>query len=207
MRPTVSGWGVGLAVLTLHGAILLAIARLGPTALPVELTPPSISGRLVSTAPAQRSAPPAPRSPPHARRPIPAKAQPSAPAPRAIKGPMAATNVSTADAGTQTTATESAHDHDLVAPPRSDARGLDNPAPIYPTAARRMAQQGRVLLEVYILADGHVGQVRLKRSSGTERLDQAAIVAVARWHYLPARRGGQPIDYWYIQPIDFVLDN
>lgn len=62
-----------------------------------------------------------------------------------------------------------------------------------------------MLFDVYILPDGRVGEIRLKRSSGFTRLDEAALAAVRRWRYVPARRGDEPIPYWYVQPIDFVL--
>jgi protein TonB len=93
-----------------------------------------------------------------------------------------------------------------VTPPRIDASQLDNPAPAYPPAARRLREQGEVLLSVYILPDGSVGEIRLKRSSGHARLDRSALEAVKRWRYVPASRGGEPIPYWYVQPIAFVLN-
>ncbi len=68
-----------------------------------------------------------------------------------------------------------------------------------------MQEEGRVLLDVYILPDGLVGEIKLKRTSGHPRLDQAALEAVKRWKYQPARRGNVPIPYWYVQPIDFSL--
>lgn len=90
-------------------------------------------------------------------------------------------------------------------PPRSDAAHLNNPAPPYPSMSRRLDEEGRVLLDVYILADGSVGQIRLRASSSYARLDQAALKAVRHWRYVPARRGDQPIAYWYVQPIVFSL--
>jgi protein TonB len=92
-----------------------------------------------------------------------------------------------------------------VTPPRSDASHLNNPAPVYPALSRRLGEQGRVLFDVHILADGSVGQVRLRRSSGHPRLDQAALEAVRHWRYQPARRGGEPISYWHVQPVEFSL--
>lgn len=90
-------------------------------------------------------------------------------------------------------------------PPRSDAAHLNNPKPGYPSFSRRRGEEGRVLLEVYILPDGRVGEVRLKRSSGYPRLDAAAQEAVKGWRYVPARQGGRAIPYWYVQPVDFSL--
>lgn len=93
-----------------------------------------------------------------------------------------------------------------VIPPRVDARQLGNAAPEYPAWSRRMGEQGRVLLDVFILPDGHVGQLRIRQSSGFERLDAAARDAVKRWTYVPAHRGDEAIAYWYVQPLDFKLD-
>ena len=91
-------------------------------------------------------------------------------------------------------------------PPRVDAAHLNNPAPVYPAPSRRLQEEGRVLLDVHILPDGSVGQIRLRASSGYRRLDQSALDAVRRWRYVPARQGGQAIAYWYVQPIVFSLN-
>lgn len=91
-------------------------------------------------------------------------------------------------------------------PPRTDAAHLSNPAPVYPAISRRLGEQGRVLFDVYILPDGTVGEIRLKHSSGYSRLDDAALDAVRRWRYVPARRGNEPIPYWYVQPIVYSLN-
>lgn len=93
-----------------------------------------------------------------------------------------------------------------VIPPRSDASSLNNPKPAYPAMSRRLAEQGKVLLEVFILANGKVGEIKIKQSSGFKRLDDAAMQAVRQWQYQPAKRGNQPIDFWYVQPIAFSLD-
>lgn len=92
-----------------------------------------------------------------------------------------------------------------VIPPRIDASQLDNPAPSYPSRSRQLREQGRVLLDVYILPNGTVGEIRLRESSGFPRLDRAALDAVRGWRYVPARRGGEAIPYWYVQPINFTL--
>ncbi len=93
-----------------------------------------------------------------------------------------------------------------IAPPRSDAAHLNNPAPSYPSMSRRLGEQGRVVLNVYILADGTVGEVKIKQSSGFSRLDDAALQAVKKWRYQAARRGQQAIDFWYVQPLSFSLN-
>lgn len=92
-------------------------------------------------------------------------------------------------------------------PPRVEASHLSNPAPTYPPLSRRMREEGRVLLNVHIMPDGSVAEVRLRESSGFGRLDDSAIAAVERWRYVPATRGGKPIAFWYVQPIIFSLIN
>jgi protein TonB len=92
-----------------------------------------------------------------------------------------------------------------VVAPRFDADYLDNPAPAYPALSRRMGEQGRVLLRVYVHADGSVGQVEIAESSGFERLDRAAREAVARWRFVPARQGERPVAAWVLVPISFSL--
>jgi protein TonB len=92
-----------------------------------------------------------------------------------------------------------------ITPPQMDANPLNNPAPAYPTLSRRMGEQGVVLLEILILPDGSVGEIRVKESSGFKRLDETAVKAVKRWRYTPAKRGSTAIEYWYLQPVEFSL--
>lgn len=94
-----------------------------------------------------------------------------------------------------------------VIPPRIDAALGNNPSPPYPRISRRLKEQGTVLLEIYILANGQVGEMRIKQSSGYRRLDQAARAAVAKWRYQPAQKNGRSIAYWYVQPIYFSLND
>ena len=63
-----------------------------------------------------------------------------------------------------------------------------------------------MILELLILPDGKVGEVRVKKSSGFKRLDKTAMKAVKRWRYLPAKRGDEAISYWYLQPLEFSLN-
>jgi len=92
-----------------------------------------------------------------------------------------------------------------VIPLRFDAAYLDNPAPPYPTMARRMSEQGKVLLRVLVNADGSAAQVELKNSSGSPRLDQSALETVKRWRFVPAKLGTQPVAASVLLPIQFTL--
>lgn len=90
---------------------------------------------------------------------------------------------------------------------RFDADYLHNPKPVYPSASRRLGEQGKVLLRVYVSADGRAEKVEVKTSSGFQRLDQSAEDAVSRWRFVPAKRGDQAVAAWVQVPITFQLDS
>lgn len=82
---------------------------------------------------------------------------------------------------------------------------LRNPAPVYPQLARERGDQGTVVLEAEVLPSGGCGQLRVLDSSGHAMLDQAAVHAVRRWRFKPARRWGKPVALWVEIPITFRL--
>jgi protein TonB len=92
-------------------------------------------------------------------------------------------------------------------PPRFDAAYLHNPKPEYPRLARRLGEQGTVLLNVFVDANGVPQKIELSTSSGSPRLDQAARQTVQRWKFVPARQGDRPIGAWIVVPIRFVLES
>jgi protein TonB len=78
-----------------------------------------------------------------------------------------------------------------------------NETPAYPQEARNSGQTGTVVLKVVVLADGSVGDVQVMR--GDEPFVSAAIAAVKKWTYEPARHQGQPITVYRIIQIPFKL--
>lgn len=104
----------------------------------------------------------------------------------------------------------------VVAPPapapvavvaaRFDADYLHNPKPVYPALSRRMSEEGKVLLKVRVSAQGTALDVAISKSSGFPRLDAAAVDAVTRWRFVPARRGDEPVDSSVVVPITFALE-
>ncbi|MDO8812079.1 MAG: TonB family protein [Gallionella sp.] len=89
--------------------------------------------------------------------------------------------------------------------PDYQAAYLNNPVPAYPMVARRMGWQGRVVLNVEVLASGLPGQIKLHQSSGHDVLDNAAMQAVRGWRFVAARHGGQVVSKWFLVPIPFIL--
>jgi protein TonB len=93
----------------------------------------------------------------------------------------------------------------VIIEPRIDARrGLSQPQ--YPPQMIREGAEGTVLLSIYILADGRVGEVRVDRSSGHTKLDESAMREARRWRFVPGTRNGQPTAMWKVVPVTFRLD-
>jgi protein TonB len=80
--------------------------------------------------------------------------------------------------------------------------------PPYSQRDIREGIEGFVDVEVYVLADGRVGDARILRSTGSERMDQATIEeAKRRWRLLPATRDGVAFAQWYPLRVKFELKN
>lgn len=94
-----------------------------------------------------------------------------------------------------------------VSQARFDADYLRNPAPPYPPLARRMGEEGLVLLRVLVNAQGTADSVEIKTSSGSERLDDSAQRTVRNWKFIPAKRGDAPVQSWVLVPIIFKLEH
>jgi len=86
-----------------------------------------------------------------------------------------------------------------------DPRYGNNAAPLYPPEARKMGQQGTVILSVLVNAEGTVETLAVKDGSGHVLLDQAAMRAVKRWHFKPATVAGIPVSSQVEVPIEFHL--
>ena len=117
--------------------------------------------------------------------------RPSAPEPKAAAAPREAP----ASAPVTTTAASFA------------AAYLRNEPPRYPLVARRSGVEGRVNLKVVVTRDGRAAQVQVHESSGSSALDAAAVEAVRKWQFVPARRGQDTIESSVIVPIVFRLEN
>ena len=78
--------------------------------------------------------------------------------------------------------------------------------PRYPDSARRQGIQGTVVVNAYVTEQGRVEKVQVEQSAGHPDLDQAAVEAVGRWRFEPARRGRQPMAMWVAIPVKFVLN-
>ncbi len=99
------------------------------------------------------------------------------------------------------------------AAPRSQAMEADrhvvvargNPSPEYPRKARRRGLEGRVILRVVVDPAGKPARVEVSEGSGHGLLDRAAVRAVRRWRFTPARRNGRAVGGEVLVPVVFRL--
>lgn len=90
-------------------------------------------------------------------------------------------------------------------PPGFVTGSPDNPLPRYPAVARRRGIEGTVTLDVLVSAEGLPERVAIARSSGSGLLDEAALEAVRRWRFRPARRGTEAVEGRVTVPVTFRL--
>ncbi len=77
--------------------------------------------------------------------------------------------------------------------------------PMYPREARAHRWEGTVLLLVSIDTQGHVTHARIRKKSGHEVLDFAALASVRKWRFAPALRGGTPISSKVEVPVRYCF--
>ena len=90
--------------------------------------------------------------------------------------------------------------------PDSNADYLNNRPPPYPALSKRLGEQGKVVVRVFIDTDGNATQAEIRTSSGYDRLDQTALKTAQAWKYVPGKVNGEPKAMWFNVPINFVLE-
>ena len=178
-----------------------------PTPVPVPVPVPApVPAPVISIAPA-----PPPAAPPESPE--------MPPATEAERGPLAATQapdsaqVSSASPVPDVTPSQAPNQSEnenrvgettaqRVLPQVITARRV---APIYPATSRRRSEEGDVVLDVLVGADGRVTQITVAGSSDFERLDKAAVAAVQQWRFVPGRVAGEPQAMRLRVPIRFQL--
>ena len=68
--------------------------------------------------------------------------------------------------------------------------------PDYPSASRRLEEEGTVSLRFLVGADGKVIQSEVEKSSGFRRLDEAARAGLSKCAFKPATVDGKPEQGW-----------
>jgi TonB family protein len=86
-----------------------------------------------------------------------------------------------------------------------DTQNLGNVQPQYPLASKRRGEEGTVLISATVDASGLPSKVKIFKSSSFSSLDNAAVEAIEKWHFVPAKKFGQNIESSIIIPINFKL--
>jgi protein TonB len=68
--------------------------------------------------------------------------------------------------------------------------------PEYPSASRRMEEEGTVALRFLVGIDGKIVQSEIEKSSGFKRLDEAARTGLSKCQFKPATVDGKPEQAW-----------
>ena len=91
-------------------------------------------------------------------------------------------------------------------PPSTQGRGARISQPEYPPASRRAGEEGTVTLQVFVLDSGRAGEVKVAKSSGFPKLDEAAVNEVKRnWRFVPGKEDGKPVSMWHTFAVTFKL--
>jgi protein TonB len=77
----------------------------------------------------------------------------------------------------------------------------------YPLASRRLREQGRVEVRLLVDAMGLPQQAQVVRTSGYQRLDEAALATVRATRFKPYTENGVPQSFWVVMPLVFELEN
>nr|WP_144299101.1 energy transducer TonB [Variovorax paradoxus] len=90
--------------------------------------------------------------------------------------------------------------------PSSNADYLQNPKAVYPAMSKRLGEQGKVIVKVLVGVDGLPKSAEVKKSSGFERLDEAAIEYIMKCRFVPGKVNGVVQAMSYDAPVNYVLN-
>ena len=167
--------GIAL-VLALHALLLWAISS-GLARKVVRMTENTVEAVLMSEAPPPV---PTPKTPPP-KTPAPPPPAPTSTAPAITQAPTPPAAAPAAPA-IRTGAVIQA--------------GAHCAKPDYPSASRRMEEEGTVTLKFLIGVDGKVIQADIEKTSGFTRLDEAARNALSKCQFRPGTVDGKPEQSW-----------
>lgn len=191
----------------------MALARAGASAPPApqaaQPAPPKPTPHKTASPPAERII--SARKAPDAQ-PAPAE-QPPAPPPSAVlsqaalaqaAGPAQASSGAGGSGGPQLRSYGgvSAYDANSVDERPSVLRGV---VPDYPHQARRMHQEGRVLVRVVVDEQGSPVTALVQESTPSGVFDQAALGAARRFRFLPGKVAGRRVMTAVLIPFEFSL--
>lgn len=91
-------------------------------------------------------------------------------------------------------------------PPSTQGKGARITQPEYPPASRRAGEAGTVQLRCFVQESGKCTEVSVVKSSGFDKLDEAAVKEVQRnWRFVPGKEDGKPVAAWHTFAVTFRL--
>lgn len=189
-RSALKHWRSIALVVLLHAVLLWAIQS-GLAHKVVQVAKVVVQAELISEVTPSLPPPPAPKPPPPTpKTPPPAPTAPvvNTPSPTSIQLPAAPAPPAPVAPPTP------------AAPPvRTGAviqAGASCAKPDYPSASRRLEEEGTVTLKFLIGVDGRVMQAEVEKTSGFQRLDEAARNALSKCQFKPGTVDGKPEQSW-----------
>ena len=182
---------IGL-VLVLHG-FLLWLIQSGLARQAITLTQESVEALLlIDTAPPPSATPktPPPQTPPPKTAPPVIAPTPTAPVITTPTVPATSNPAPAAPAQNSAPPAPSVRTGAVIQPGASCAK------PDYPSASRRLEEEGTVSLKFLIGIDGRVLQAEIEKTSGFPRLDEAARNALSKCQFRPGTIDGKPEQSW-----------
>lgn len=82
---------------------------------------------------------------------------------------------------------------------------LQRVLPHYPIESVRAGEEGSAVLQVLVDESGRASEVRVARSTGFQRLDDAAVGAVKLWKFAPSMKGPTAVATWGEMELRFEL--
>lgn len=142
------------------------------------------------------------------------KEPPKPPVSEPVEPPPAPNGVAQPDDPKLPTPEENRSAMEMTPPPAPRQARIDAPPhpksnikPEYPATARERGEQGEVLLEIAVTAEGTVSEAKVVSSSGFAALDDAAVKAVRRAKFVPAKSEGRAVSGRVRLTLAFRLKN
>ncbi|MCP3721969.1 energy transducer TonB [Paraburkholderia sp. CNPSo 3272] len=215
-------------VVALHAALVAIVLMKREPVTPVSLQSQTMMAELLKPEPVAAPAaiqstptPPQPKPVPHVTRekpkvqpkpkptPLPVaeapsqhaieSAAPAAPAPPAPTPPAPAPQAAAATDAKPTMA--------LSAPKNVSHLDCRIVQPDYPTLSRRRGETGTAFVHFVVGLTGKIENIELKKTSGSARLDDAALDAMRQSSCKPYLEDGEAVRAAYTQPFEFSLNN
>ncbi|MBB2929898.1 energy transducer TonB [Paraburkholderia silvatlantica] len=220
----------GAIVVALHAALIAVVLMKPEPVTPVALQSQTMMAELLKPEPVAAPAaiqstptPPQPLPVPHVTREKP-KVQPKprptplpvaeAPSQHAIESaapaaptPPAPTPPAPAPAPQAAAATDAKPTMSLSAPKNVSHLDCRIVQPDYPTLSRRRGETGTAFVHFVVGLTGKIENIELKKTSGSTRLDEAALDAMRQSSCKPYLENGEAVRAAYTQPFEFSLND